>query len=82
MEKLERGERVPFIHSDGRVVDLVLKKSDPERAAEIKERADALLHPLLELMTEAKRAGFELNFSIGYSMNRAVLQALKVSKEF
>lgn len=58
-------------------------RPDAEVAADLKKRAESLLGQLCGLMDEAKRAGLELNFSIGRTQDqsqRAYVSALTVSK--
>jgi len=59
------------------------RKSDEERAAELKDLIAEKLAPVLTLMDEARKEGFTLSWSInlGYN-NKSIIQSLRVSKEY
>ena len=62
---------------------LVTAGTDVEAAAEIKKKVLAVMGPMLEVLGDAKKQGFDVNFSIAPGpLGMPVLQALKVTKEF
>lgn len=65
------------------VTSLPPRKTDAERAAEIKKQMLEALVPVMALLDEAYAAGFIVDFSVGRGpVNRYVVTGLKVSKEF
>lgn len=62
---------------------LVTAGTDVEVAAEIKKKVLATLQPMLEVLADAKKQGFDVSFALGAGpIGIPVLQALKVTKEF
>ena len=58
---------------------IVPSKTDVECAAEIKDQIAEAIKPLLAILLDAKKQGFEVQFNIGPG---PALVSLKVVKEF
>ncbi len=64
-------------------LEVVVHKSDAEVAAEFKDRIAEAIEPLLKEIAAAKRAGFQMHFTIGDdAFGRPTLTCLKVIKEY
>lgn len=64
-------------------LSLVPNRPDAEKAAEYRARMIEALTPVLEIMTEAQRAGFDITFNIGRDgLQRSAVQALIIARHF
>jgi hypothetical protein len=62
---------------------LIPNKPDKERAAEIKQNLAAALIPIMELLDDAAKDGFEIQFMLAPGpLGKRVIQQLRVIKEF
>lgn len=60
-------------------IQLVAGKPDVELAEEIKERLIVALRPALDIMSEARKAGLQVQFGIGPdATGREMLTALQI----
>ena len=63
------------------VTRLVPTKPDAEIAEELRKKAIAAAGPILQVLDEAKDAGFELNFIFGVGgLGKNIIQQLKIVK--
>lgn len=64
-------------------IPLSPRPTDSELAATIRSRVSDALAPVLAELTEAKKQGFDVQFSIGTDgFGRSQCQVLKILKEF
>ena len=65
------------------IAKLVPTKTDYETAKEIKQRVVELYEPLLQLLTEANRKGFQVQVGCGIGpLGHYVIQQLQIVKVF
>lgn len=81
-EATQGGEGEPG-RPDGSVVTLVPTKSDKDRADEFRTRSLEAIKPLLDVMSEATRAGFNISFNISPNfMGQATVTSLGITKNY